>query len=146
MWVHVPPTYDRELFTWMEDNLGATVVVTSLSGTGILEPIDTTSLDSMLEGMAWQGLDMTMSFMRFDSVGFNDFTMRTFDQFNCDCMIVTQHVGCQSICGIRGLLREQCRKRDIPFLFIEFDYNDDRVLAPEQMRIQIEEFFSTVME
>ena len=146
MWVHVPPTYDRELFTWMEDNLGATVVVTSLSGTGILEPIDTTSLDSMLEGMAWQGLDMTMSFMRFDSVGFNDFTLRTFDQFGCDCMIVTQHVGCQSICGIRGLLREQCRRRDIPFLFIEFDYNDDRVLGPEQMRIQIEEFFSTVME
>ena len=28
---------------------------------------------------------------------------------------------------------------------IEFHYNDDRVLAREQMRVQIEEFFTTVM-
>ena len=111
-----------------------------------MSPIDTRSLESMLEGIAWQGLDMTMSIMRFDTEKLIQFTLNAYEDYRCDCMIVTQHVGCQSICGIRGLLREQCRKRDIPFLFIEFDYNDDRVLAPEQMRIQIEEFFSTVME
>jgi hypothetical protein len=61
-------------------------------------------------------------------------------------MITTQHVGCQSICGMRGLIRQACRERDIPLLFIEFDYNDDRVLAREQMRAQIGEFFTTVME
>jgi benzoyl-CoA reductase/2-hydroxyglutaryl-CoA dehydratase subunit BcrC/BadD/HgdB len=146
MWVHVPPTYDRDLFTWMEETLGATVVISSLSGTGILDPIDTRSLDTMLEGVAWQGLDMTMSFMRFDSPKFLDFTLKTYDQFRCDCIIATQHVGCQSICGVRGLLRRVCLERDIPLLLIEFDYNDDRVLSPEQMRAQIEEFFATVME
>jgi benzoyl-CoA reductase/2-hydroxyglutaryl-CoA dehydratase subunit BcrC/BadD/HgdB len=146
MWVHVPPTYDMELFSWMEENFGATLVVDSLSSTTVLEPIDTTSLESMLEGVAWQGLDMTMSFMRFESAAFIDFTMRAYDQYGCDCIIATQHVGCQSICGARGLIREECRKREIPLLFIEFDYNDDRVLAPEQMRAQIEEFFTTVME
>jgi benzoyl-CoA reductase/2-hydroxyglutaryl-CoA dehydratase subunit BcrC/BadD/HgdB len=146
LWVHVPPTYDRDLFTWMEENLGATVVTTSLSSTSILEPIDTGSLETMLEGIAWQGLDMTMSFMRFDSVTFIDFTLTTYDRFSCDCIIATQHVGCQSICGARGLLRAECRKRGIPLLLIEFDYNDDRVLSPGQMRGQIEEFFTSVME
>jgi benzoyl-CoA reductase/2-hydroxyglutaryl-CoA dehydratase subunit BcrC/BadD/HgdB len=146
MWMHVPPTYDRDLFPWMEENFGATLVVDSLSSTSILEPIDTTSLETMLEGMAWQGLDMTMSFMRFESAAFIDFAMNAYDQYGCDCIIATQHVGCQSICGARGLIREACRKREIPLLFIEFDYNDDRVLAPEQMRAQIEEFFTTVME
>jgi len=72
--------------------------------------------------------------------------LKTYDDFGCDCIIATQHVGCQSICGARGLLREVCRNRDIPLLFIEFDYNDDRVLSPAQMRVQIEEFFTTVME
>ena len=43
------------------------------------------------------------------------------------------------------MIREECRKRGIPLLFLEFDYNDDRVLAPAQMRAQIEEFFATVM-
>ena len=146
MWVHVPPTYDRDLFSWMEENLGATVVMNSLSSTSTLDPIDTSSLDSMLEGVAWQGLDMTMSFMRYDSPMFIDFTLKSYDQYKCDCIIATQHVGCQSICGLRGLLRQACRDRDIPLLFIEFDYNDDRVLSPVQMRAQIEEFFETVME
>jgi hypothetical protein len=120
-------------------------VTNSLSSTSILEPIDTTSLDTMLEGVAWQGLDMTMSFMRYDSPMFIDFTLKSYDQFRCDCIIATQHVGCQSICGVRGLLREACQERGIPLLFIEFDYNDDRVLSPGLMREQIEEFFATVM-
>jgi benzoyl-CoA reductase/2-hydroxyglutaryl-CoA dehydratase subunit BcrC/BadD/HgdB len=126
--------------------LGATVVMTSLSGASVLEPVDTSSLDTMLEGVAWQGLDMAMSLMRFDTPTFIDLTLKTYDQFSCDCIIATQHVGCQSICGARGLLREVCRKRGIPLLFIEFDYNDDRVLSPASMRAQIEDFFATVME
>jgi benzoyl-CoA reductase/2-hydroxyglutaryl-CoA dehydratase subunit BcrC/BadD/HgdB len=145
MWAHVPPTYDWDLFSWMEENCGATLVVDSLSSTSVLEPIDTSSLETMLEGVAWQGLDMTMSFMRFESAAFIDFMMNAYDQYSCDCIIATQHVGCQSICGARGLIREECRRRGIPLLFLEFDYNDDRVLAPAQMRAQIEEFFSTVM-
>ncbi len=145
IWVHVPPTYDRELFGWMEENFGAVVVTNSLSSSAVLEPIDTASLETMLEGVAWQGLDMTMSLMRFDTEKFLDFTLRAYDYYKCDCMIVTQHVGCNSICGARGRLREICRKRDIPVLFVEFDYNDDRVLSPELMRTQIEEFFTTVM-
>jgi len=145
MWIHVPPTYDWELFSWMEESFGATLVVDSLSSTSILEPIDTRSLETMLEGVAWQGLDMTMSFMRFESAAFIDFTMNAYDQYGCDCIIATQHLGCQSICGARGLIRAECRKRDIPLLFIEFDYNDDRVLPPAQMRSQIEEFFTASM-
>jgi benzoyl-CoA reductase/2-hydroxyglutaryl-CoA dehydratase subunit BcrC/BadD/HgdB len=145
LWVHVPPTYDLDLFSWMEQQLGATVVATSLSGTTILEPIDTSSLDSMLEGVAWQGLDMTMSLMRYDSVSFLDLAMHTYVQYGCDCIIATQHVGCQSICGARGMILERCRQRGIPLLFLEFDYNDDRVFSPELMRAQIQEFFNTVM-
>ena len=129
----------------MEENLGAMVVATSLSTTAILEPIDTTSLDTMLEGVAWQGLDMTMSLMRFDTEKLIRFSLQAYDQYDCDCMFVTQHVGCNSILGARGLIRKRCRERDIPVLFIEFDYNDDRVLSPELMRSQIEEFFTTVM-
>lgn len=145
MWVHVPPTYDRELFAWMEENFGATVVVNSLASIMRLEPVDPSSLDTMLEGVAWQGLDMTMSFMRLETEAFLDYSLRAYDRYDCDCVITTQHIGCQSICGARGLLRAQCRERGIPLLFLEFDYNDDRVLSSGAMREQIEEFFTTVM-
>ncbi|UCD56949.1 MAG: 2-hydroxyacyl-CoA dehydratase [Candidatus Hydrogenedentota bacterium] len=145
LWVHVPPAYDRELFSWMEEHLGAMVVSNSLSSTAILEPIDTTSLDTMLEGIAWQGLDMTMSLMRYETEQLIDLALQAYDHYRCDCMIITQHVGCNSICGAHGLFRKVCRERDIPILFLEFDYNDDRVLSPELMRTQLEEFFTTVM-
>ena len=146
LWVHVPPTYDVELFNWMEERFGAMVVSNSLSSSAILDPIDTTSLDTMLEGVAWQGLDMTMSLMRFDTKKLIHFSLYTYEHYKCDCMIITQHVGCKSICGARGLIRQICREKDIPALFLELDYNDDRVLPSEQMRSQIEEFFTTVME
>ena len=144
-WVHVPPSYDREIFSWMEENFGAMVVSQSLSASAVLEPIDTSTLDTMLEGVAWQGLDMTMSLMRFDTDKFVNVALQSYDYYNCDCMIVTQHVGCNSVCGARGMIKKVCRERDIPVLFLEFDYNDDRVLSPDLMRTQIEEFFETVM-
>jgi benzoyl-CoA reductase/2-hydroxyglutaryl-CoA dehydratase subunit BcrC/BadD/HgdB len=145
MWVHMIPTYDRELFAWMEESFGATMVVNSVANVMMLEPVDPSSLDTMLEGVAWQGLDMTMSFMRLETQAFIDHNLRAYDRYDCDCMIATQHIGCQSVCGARGLLRAQCREREIPLLFLEFDYNDDRVLSTEAMREQIEEFFTTTM-
>jgi len=145
MWVHMLPTYDRDLFAWMEEEFGATLVVNSVSNVMMLDPVDPSSLDSMLEGVAWQGLDLTMSFMRLETQAFIDCNMRAYDRYDCDCMITTQHIGCQSVCGARGLLRGQCRERGIPLLFLEFDYNDDRVLSTGKMREQIEEFFTTTM-
>ena len=145
LWVHVQPTFDRDFFTWMEDKLGASVITSMLASTPILRPIDTTSLDTMLEGYAWQGLDMTMSIMRFDTWKLIDFSMKIFQQYQCDCIIVTQHVGCNSICGAAGLMRRYFQEVDIPALFIELDYNDDRVLSSEPMREQVEDFFTTIM-
>lgn len=146
LWVHVTPTFDMELFGWMEERFGAMVVSNSLSSSAILEPIDTTSLESMLEGIAWQGLDMTMSIMRFDTEKLIQFSLNAYEDYRCDCMIVTQHVGCNSICGAQGMIRKVCRERDIPVLFIELDYNDDRVLSKEGLRSQVEDFFTTVMD
>jgi benzoyl-CoA reductase subunit B len=145
LWVHVPPTFDNEFFTWMENELGASVIASMLAGSPILRPIDTTSLDTMLEGYAWQGLDMTMSLMRFDTRKLLEYTMNMFHQYHCDCMIVTQHMGCNSICGAAGIMRRYFQENDIPAHFIELDYNDDRVLSSEPMKEQIKEFFTTIM-
>ncbi len=146
LWAHVPPTFDDGIWSWLEEELGATMVVHSLSSTPIFQPIDTTDLDSMLEGYARQGLDLTMSLMRFTTPKFIEFTMEAYYQYQCDCIILSQHVGCNNICGTSGMLREYLRSKDIPALFIEFDYNDSRILSPDMLKKQIEEFFKTVVE
>ena len=144
LWIHVPTVYDPSIFEWMEEKLGA-MVVAHLSVPPILEPIDTSSLDTILEGIAWQGLDMTMSIQRVETEKFVEWTLWAYDHYHADCLFVTQHVGCQSICGARGMIEKVGREREIPVLFLEMDYNDSRVLSPDQARIQIEEFFETVM-
>jgi len=145
MWSHVRPTFDPTIYTWMEEQLGASVVIDTLRSTATLLPIDTTNLDTMLEGYAWQGLDMTMSIMRLGTRALLDFTINAYDRYSCDCMIITQHVGCNNICGVSGIWRKYLRDRDIPALFIDLDYNDNRVLSTEQICNQIEDFFNTVM-
>jgi benzoyl-CoA reductase/2-hydroxyglutaryl-CoA dehydratase subunit BcrC/BadD/HgdB len=144
LWVHVPTIYDPSIFEWMEEELGA-MVVAHLSVPVILDPIDTSTLDTMLEGVAWQGLDMTMSVQRVETETFLDWFFWAYDHYDADCLFVTQHVGCQSICGARGMIEKACREREVPVLFLELDYNDTRVLSPEQARIQIESFFETIM-
>jgi len=121
------------------------MVISDFAANVIVEPIDTFSLDTMLEGFARHGLEYTMGIMRRDTETMMSSMLWAYDHYNCDCMFVTQHVGCQSACGSRGMIKKVCRERDIPVLFLEFDYNDDRVLSPERMRMQIGDFFETFM-
>ena len=144
IWGHVPPSFDPLFFTWMEKELKVSVITSTLTGSPILRPIDTTNVETMFEGYAWQGLDMTMSLMRFDSRKMIEYTMKQFQQYRCDSIIFTQHVGCNSICGAGGILRRYFQKEGIPALFLELDYNDDRVVSAENLKNQIEEFFTSL--
>ena len=143
-WGHVPPTFDPLIFTWMEQQLGASVVSTTLTGSPILRPIDTTSIETMFEGYAWQGLDMTMSLMRFESRKMIEHTMKLYHQYRCNSIIFTQHVGCNNICGAGGILRRYFQEEGIPALLLELDYNDDRVVSVEHLKNQLEDFFTTI--
>ena len=144
IWEHVPPMFDPGLFRWMEKQLGASIVSTMLTGSAILLPIDTTSVETMFEGYAWQGLDMTMSLMRFDTRKFIEYTMKLYHQYRCNSIICTQHVGCNNICGAGGILRRYFQEEGIPALFLELDYNDDRVVSIEHLKNQLEDFFTTI--
>ena len=48
------------------------------------------------------------------------------------------------LCGASGIMRRYFQDQGIPALFIELDYNDDRVLSSDPLREQIEDFFATI--
>ena len=135
---------ERESGDWMEQQLGASFVTNTLTGSAMLLPIDTTSVETMFEGYAWQGLDMTMSLMRFDTRKIIEYTMKQFHQYRCNAIIFTQHVGCKNICGAGGIMRRYFQEEGIPALFLELDYNDDRVASGEDLKNQLEDFFTTI--
>jgi benzoyl-CoA reductase/2-hydroxyglutaryl-CoA dehydratase subunit BcrC/BadD/HgdB len=138
-WLHVTPSYADTLWPWLEKTFGATIVATTLTATPLFEPIDTGDFDSAVEGYARQGLEMTMSMMRYTTSQLIDQTMDAFLRFRCDCIIMTQHVGCNSITAASGMIRDYFRSRDIPIFFIELDYNDSRIVPVEAIKRQLEE-------
>jgi benzoyl-CoA reductase subunit B len=145
VWMHIPPSFYPQIFGWMEKKIGASVITTMLNGSALLLPIDMSNVETMFEGYAWQGLDMTMSVMRFDSRKMIEYVMSLYQKYRCNAVICSQHVGCKNICGAAGVMRRYFQKNGIPALFIEFDYNDDRVVSTEQLKNQIENFFTTMM-
>lgn len=145
LWAHIPPAYDLGLFDWMEKTFGATIAAFTIMNP-VITPIETTNLDTMLEGYAWQGLDLTMALLRIGAEDMLGYMIDIYYRFKCDCIIMTQHVGCKNICGKEGIARYLTKKHDVPLLLLEMDYNDSRVTPPESLREQIEEFFTTVMQ
>ena len=145
LWAHIPPAHDPDLFAWMENQFGATVVAYTIMGPRMM-PIDTTDMDTMMEGYAWQGLDLSMSLLRLGAQDMLDYMHDLYRLFQCDCIIMTQHVGCSNICGKEGVARYLCKKYDAPLLLLELDYNDDRITSKEALREKVETFFTTVMK
>jgi hypothetical protein len=41
-------------------------------------------------------------------------------------------------------MRRHFQEEGIPTLFIELDYNDDRILSSEPMRERVKDFFTTI--
>ncbi len=144
LWVHVPALFDDTIFNWMASEFGAIVVDDMLSSYLRQLPIDTTSLDSMLLGLAQRGLNMTMGRLRLPApVYVNDF-LKSYHDYSGDCAILAAHSGCKHCWGAANLVREAARREDIPLLIFDFDFLDSRIVSTETLQHKIEPFFRTM--
>ena len=55
------------------------------------------------------------------------------------------HQSCKNMRAALGILRDACRRRDIPLLIIDHDVFDARVVSPEGIKDQVRDFMDTVM-
>jgi benzoyl-CoA reductase/2-hydroxyglutaryl-CoA dehydratase subunit BcrC/BadD/HgdB len=145
LWYYVPVTFDLELATWVEETFHATVIVDMLSSFLREDPIDTTSVDTMLVGLARRGLETTMGRLRVKASTLTERFLRDYADFGADCVVFPGPVGCKHVWGWLSLLREVCRERDIPICAFDLDWMDSRVRPAESIRNTIEQFFTTVM-
>ncbi len=144
VWQHVPVLFDDTILDWMADELGAVVVDDTLSSYLRQAPIDTTSLDTMLIGLARRGLNMTMGRLRLPSTVYvNDF-LKAYKDYSGDCAILSAHHGCKHCWGAVNLLRGAARRDDIPLLVFDFDFLDSRIVSSETVKNKIEQFFKTM--
>ncbi len=144
VWVHVPPLFTDTIFDWMLEEFGAVVVDDTLSGYLRQIPIDTSSLDSMLCGLAQRGLNMTMGRLRLPATVYvNDF-LKSYDDYSGDCAMLAAHAGCKHCWGAANLVRDATRAKDIPLLMFDLDFLDSRIVSAETLEHKIEQFFRTM--
>jgi hypothetical protein len=146
LWYYTPVTFDFEMNAWLEERFNAVVITDLLSSFVRQDPIDTTSVDTMLCSLARRGLESTMGRLRVGAHRLTERFLIDYQDFGADCVVFPGPIGCKHVWGWIGLLREVCREREIPICVFDVDWMDSRVRPVESVRETIEQFFSVVME
>jgi benzoyl-CoA reductase/2-hydroxyglutaryl-CoA dehydratase subunit BcrC/BadD/HgdB len=146
-WGYTWECYDLPLFDWLEDEYGVTYITDTLTyfapDVGL---VDTTDMESMLEGLAWRVMQMPMGrqTMGFSDVWINDFVYAA-KAYRADAMIIGGHMACKHFWALNKLLSDKLKEEvGIPTLRFEMDMFDKRFTPPSELRRILAEFFTTL--
>lgn len=143
-WFMIPLIADMGVYNWVEQELHASIPMDMFSY-NCLEPIDTSSPDTMLMGLARQCLHAPMARqLRASTDIYVDDLVRVCEDYHIDGVIFAGHEGCKMAWGSVGLIRDVCRELDRPLLVFDVD----AILAsPSQLaevRNKIKDFVFTI--
>jgi hypothetical protein len=140
----VPTYFDMEVFPWMEQQFGA-VIAMDMFSYGSIMPVDTSSNDEMIRGLALKALNFPMIRQLRGPVEFyTDDLVRVCEEYQADSVIFAGHEGCKHGWGILGLIRDVCKEMDKPLLVFDMDAFNGSPHAVAEVRRIIEEFFQTL--
>lgn len=110
------------------------------------QPIDTSSTESMLAGVAKVIQEATM---RVHSKGgyhaYADDLWTLVEQYNADMIVMFDQISCKGPGAINGLMEEEARRRGIKMVWLKHDLVEPRSISRRDMRDQINKYMETVM-
>jgi benzoyl-CoA reductase/2-hydroxyglutaryl-CoA dehydratase subunit BcrC/BadD/HgdB len=141
--------FDHTIFAWLEEKMGATYLMDVLSCFDFNPIIDTTSLESMLRGLAEEMFNLPMT--RQLKGAWNMPSSWLYDvlyyakTYKADCCIFSGHLACKQAWGAYRLVADEVRKQlGISSLRLEGDGWDARITPMSSIKEQLEEFFATL--
>jgi len=145
MW-NTPTVSFPDLASWMENTWG-TFIAMDMVTFNRQHYIDTSTNETMLQGLAHLMLEAPMArHTRGASENYIRDMLHVVDYFNLDFLTMAEHVGCKNTKALNGIIREVCRDKDIPVMFMDFDYIDSRIQPVEAMKKQINTFMENIMQ
>jgi hypothetical protein len=141
-----PPTLIfSDLFAWAEPRWGAALVMDML--TYHRHPfVDTRTPQTMLRDLARIIMQGPMArHTRGPAENFFGDLFQFYEQLDLDTIWMAAHIGCKNTQALLGIFREQCRRRSIPLLIIDYDLSDTRVVSTAGIRDQVDRYLETVM-
>jgi hypothetical protein len=142
---NLPIASALDLIPWAEKNFGVSIVMDMLTFHPDDVFIDTSTPDTMLNGLARV---ITRSPMGRHANGpaenYFRYISHICESFSVDMIWMGAAVGCKNTLALSGLLKEHCRKMGLPLLIINFDLLDERVFPLEGMMHQVENFMQEI--
>ena len=140
----------NELGPWLAETYGASVVNGAQGEAGVYRPIDTTSLDSMLHGIARRNLREvpTRRYSRGAVGVLAADVSRAVADYRVDCVLVPRspwcagRLECADPSASVGLVREACREAGVPVLVIAGDVVDPTDVPVDRVQRCVADLFA----
>jgi len=148
VWYQDPVWFDLQFYDWMESELKLVIPMDLFGYYAPEAMIDTSTPDSMMEGLARKALRVLPMSRQFKGPvdNFIDDYLRMCNEYSADFGIFAGHVACKHGLGGIGLFREASREAGIPVLYFEFDMFDPRVTPIETIQEELTRFIEDVVK
>ena len=146
-WFHMHVLWDLFYLNFLQEQYGAVSVIELTSYYAATRPIDTSSPERMIRGLAERylvSLPMGRQGRGTADIWLDDL-LYTAKEWKADCVILASHNGCKYLKACYGMARDECRKAGIPIMVFDIDMNDPRVVSKEAYHKQVEDFFNLVV-
>jgi len=144
-WYDIPPFYFGELVPWLEQEWNGIIAMDMVSYCPY-DLVDTSTEESMFRGLAkraFQDGPMIHQARGLVDNVINDIT-RIVRDYKIDCVIFPGHMGHKDMAAAASIMRETCRKLDVPFLHIGLDVADYRYTTVDEIKDRISQFFTAM--
>jgi benzoyl-CoA reductase/2-hydroxyglutaryl-CoA dehydratase subunit BcrC/BadD/HgdB len=135
-----------DLYNWAERTYGIALVMDTLAYSH-QTLIDTSTPRTMLKGLGRIMMQGPMSRnIRGPAENYTNDYFQLAKQWDLDFLWIQNHVLCKGTNGFYGMLRDMCREKNLPVLFVDYDLIDPRSVSQENMRRQVDHFMKNVMK
>lgn len=145
-WLYVLPFFDLKMADWLQDTYKAVIVLDTF---GINNPEITLDPEDPITFLAKKPLKRRFTYWSFapsKEAEAVEGLAQMCREFKADAAVLLSHWSCQQWCGMTQMLRDRITKDvGIPFLTVNGDLLDPRVVSSEDMRSNLTEFFTSVM-
>lgn len=142
-WPDLPGSQNPTFATWLADKYGAVVVADHWGEGRVYTAIDTSTVDSMLFGIARRSLN-EVPMIRQGRGTFDQYCedlKRSVRDYHCDCVFYPGHRGHKDVIASVGFIRETCRDLGVPLLTLTVSLNAWSGALEEEIKRRVDEFF-----
>ena len=142
-WLYVLPLFDLGIANWMEEEFGAAIVMDTF---GYANPAIHLDPSDPIDFLAKKPLKWGFISLCYGALEDTDLDKKMAQQcidYQADAAIALAHWSCKQYCGTLKCIKDQIGATSgIPFLILDGDICDPKVVSSAQMKVKIKELFA----